>query len=452
MQCFFVDIVKGEPAWHRNLRKQRQRDRGIVAAVKLGSPPSFDLVQRATGRLNRHHGSSAGNMATGSPKSAWLCKSCKDLSGQPLYNKGHRDRCFKCNIAKGQCHLGPAKDRNPPSKRIGGIAARQAEQQKLAQKQFQKQQKSENKEINDLKKQLKEAKELAKKNKKPDLEQDGDDSACGDDKDSLQREISDLQSHITWMEKSYGADLSGLRASRLESAKAELVVLKERQRSSMDPDKQYQVLNKVHKQAEAKVLKARDALADARQQLDKWMGIVDEKHKALQEAVTKADETKEKLKLAQSRLAGCSAEQEEGRSLPQQSPLMDIQAQIHSLVQEEGDESAFLALYQKSVQLFKEEKKRRDETSAAAQAAQAEAAAAGATAATISLQQGQAPGDAPVSDADMSTAEGLCSKKDYHMQSGKELLCSTALAQKTRTRTHESDAGVGSDPKSARKA
>ena len=33
----------------------------------------------------------------------WTCKLCKDKSGKPFENRGHRKLCFRCNVAKGSC-------------------------------------------------------------------------------------------------------------------------------------------------------------------------------------------------------------------------------------------------------------------------------------------------------------------------------------------------------------
>ena len=172
---FIVDAT--EPAWHRNQRKQRQRDRGVLAAFNLGTPLSAELINDAAKRLSCHHGSSAGNMASQGQKSAWFCRTCKDLDGKPFCNKGFRDHCFRCKVAKGSCHGTNAGGASNPSHHTGGIAARQLEQQRLAQKQSGK---GQHKEVEKLKKQNEDVKKQNDELKKQNCKESPVEDAGGD--------------------------------------------------------------------------------------------------------------------------------------------------------------------------------------------------------------------------------------------------------------------------------
>ena len=377
-------------------------------------------------------------------KAAWVCKSCKDHLGEPLFNKADRDTCFRCRISKGICHGGPAKTRLEPSKRVGGIAAKQMEQAKLAQKQDQKKRAELDKakdKIALLEKQL-----AQKRSSGTDLGP-VDDTVGGDDKDATQKkEIGDAQALVAWMEKSFGSDRGGTRGSQLDAAKAHLAKLKEDQRNSLDPDQQYQVLKREQKQIDAKLLKARDALANAREQLDKWEATVADKFNILQDMVTKSEELKEKLRIAQSRLAENEAAASPAGGAQQTVHIAGLQQQLAVLLQSPGEDEALLNLLQQAVQKLTEKNVPAQSPIVEQQAPPPPAQ----TLAPVQAQQEQAmeeDGGLP------SSASSGAAVQNYHQQSAKDLLTSTALARQVSAGQRRSmalnDTG-DSDPKRAR--
>ena len=124
-------------------------------------------------------------MASQGQKSAWFCRTCKDFAGKPFFNKGFRDHCLKCNVAKGSCHGKNAERANDPSQRTGGIAARQLEQQRLAHKQGGK---GQQKEVDKLKKQNDELKKQNEELKKQNGHEAPAEDAGGDSAELLRLE------------------------------------------------------------------------------------------------------------------------------------------------------------------------------------------------------------------------------------------------------------------------
>ena len=127
-----MDKIK-EPAWHRNLRKLRQKDRGVLAATNLGLLQPSSFARAAVRRLSNHHGSSPGKAMSGWEKPDWHCKSCKGADHKPYRNKGFRAECRICRIGKGACFGGNVAASGPPTKRT--LADRQIAGEKAAKRQ-----------------------------------------------------------------------------------------------------------------------------------------------------------------------------------------------------------------------------------------------------------------------------------------------------------------------------
>jgi len=94
-------------------------------------------------------------------KADWLCRKCQS-GGKPTFNKGFRESCFGCRVAKGDCHLGPAPAKEPSfSRKPGSPKQTLAERQKRAQDEKEKKDKAElrkdRKEIQKLQASLKKA-------------------------------------------------------------------------------------------------------------------------------------------------------------------------------------------------------------------------------------------------------------------------------------------------------
>ena len=121
-----------EPSWHRNQRKQRQHDRGLLSACKQGFAKPSVATAAASHRLTLHHGSSPGQMAA---EAKWLCKCCKEPDGKPWANFAFRTHCLKCKVHKGQCFLSKEAAAAPSQRSPGGIAAKQLAQHKQHKKQ-----------------------------------------------------------------------------------------------------------------------------------------------------------------------------------------------------------------------------------------------------------------------------------------------------------------------------
>ena len=123
-----------EPAWHRNQRKRRQQDRGLLHAHKLGFVPHCASTVAAAHRLTLHHGSAAVTMPEcARPGNDWLCKRCKDSSGAAFTNWASRKHCLKCKVHKGQCFGGDVT--NPKASPTKPLAQKQVEQGKKLEKQ-----------------------------------------------------------------------------------------------------------------------------------------------------------------------------------------------------------------------------------------------------------------------------------------------------------------------------
>ena len=278
------------------------------------------------------------------------------------------------------------------------------------------------KEIIHLKKQLEQSKYAA--NEQTEVSED----------DGLQQEISDLQRHVTFMEKEFGLQPSGSRKIRLDTAKTELANLKEKQRSSMQPDKQYQIFNREHKQMEAKVLKARDALADARAQVDKWEAVVAEKHQFLTELVEKAEIVKENLKMAQCRLAEGKLSAPSQDAAKQPSIFAEIEGQIHSLVQNPNEGAALLALFQQAMQTFNESKQLEAQKAAAVPHNQGKMEVQNTLATPSSTKESTATAmdeeRGILADQDISDELAGNLSKGYHQQTARQLLDSTPEGQR----------------------
>ena len=126
-----------EPSWHRNQRKQRQQDRGLLYAQKLGLVQRSAATIEAALRLANHHGSLPVRMPDAMP-GGWKCKHCKDRSGAAFVNRATRDSCMLCRIHKGKSYGGESQDsKASPTK---SLAQRQEEQRKAADKKLQKEQ------------------------------------------------------------------------------------------------------------------------------------------------------------------------------------------------------------------------------------------------------------------------------------------------------------------------
>ena len=90
-----------EPAAHHRERIQRSWDRTLVAAYKgKRNIKVASAVKAAASRLDAHHGSSSGLMATAGKDAAkfsdWCCATCKTSGGKPYRNFGFRDSCNQC--------------------------------------------------------------------------------------------------------------------------------------------------------------------------------------------------------------------------------------------------------------------------------------------------------------------------------------------------------------------
>ena len=135
-----LDFINTEPSWHRNLRRSRQRARGLLAAHRLGFLVSPATLQSAAAKLQHHHGSSVGTfeplpMGEGK-KPDWYCGRCKGKDGGKFLNFHFRTSCKMCQVAKGKCHGGDKQRNGAPTM---SLAERQVAAAKTKAKQDSKQ-------------------------------------------------------------------------------------------------------------------------------------------------------------------------------------------------------------------------------------------------------------------------------------------------------------------------
>ena len=127
-----VEKVK-EASWHRNLRKNRQQARGVLAANKVRALPE-SITSRAVRLLFKHHGSSIGTMVQ-KEKQMWLCKTCKGSDGKHYRNNAFRLSCHICGVGKGSCFGGPVPTKEPSHRTL---AAKQVHAAKVKEKEDRK--------------------------------------------------------------------------------------------------------------------------------------------------------------------------------------------------------------------------------------------------------------------------------------------------------------------------
>ena len=123
-----------ETAWHRNQGKQRQRDRGLLAAASLGWAAQLALASWAALRLDCRHDSSMGNMAP-SGDHEWKWNRRMGPDGARWRNMAWRTHCHKCNVQKGKYNGRELAPNGGPAR---SMAVRQVAAQNPAQKQIQK--------------------------------------------------------------------------------------------------------------------------------------------------------------------------------------------------------------------------------------------------------------------------------------------------------------------------